>query len=126
MSMNVKDVQYVQYHGGGKIDTWARSKLSTKVVLLAGGIGLSIAAFARPAAAQSYTCPAGTTYDPAYECTTYDSYAYDDHGYYGYLPYGVYGWHHNDWHHDGWDHDGYSFGHGMSGGFGHGGGGGHR
>ena len=41
-----------------------RSKLSTKALLLAGGIGLSVAAFAasQPAAAQSYAdgyaCPA--------------------------------------------------------------------
>ena len=47
-----------------------RSKFSTKAVLLAGGIGLSIAAFAgsQPAAAQSYsdeyTCRAGYVYDP--------------------------------------------------------------
>src|SRR5258708_15921649 len=52
-----------------------RSKLSTKVVLLAIGIGLSTAAFAgsRPAAAQSfldeYECPIGSVYDPTYGCT---------------------------------------------------------
>jgi hypothetical protein len=68
-----------------------RSKFSTKVVLLATGIGLSIAAFAgsQPAAAQSYsgayTCPAGTVYDPTYGCTNEGA---DDFGYnYGY-PYG--------------------------------------
>ena len=70
-----------------------RSKLSTKVVLLAAGIGLSMAGFAgsQPAAAQSYsdeyTCPAGTVYDPTYGCTTAGA---DDFGYYGY-PYGGYG-----------------------------------
>jgi hypothetical protein len=64
-----------------------RSKLSTKVVLLATGIGLSVAAFAgsQPAAAQSYsdeyTCPAGTVYDPIYGCTTVGA---DDFGYYDY------------------------------------------
>ena len=68
-----------------------RSKFSTKVVLLATGIGLSIAAFAgsQPAAAQSYsgayTCPAGTVYDPTCGCTYEGA---DDFGYnYGY-PYG--------------------------------------
>ena len=68
-----------------------RSKFSTKVVLLATGIGLSIAAFAgsQPAAAQSYsgayTCPTGTVYDPTYGCTNEGA---DDFGYnYGY-PYG--------------------------------------
>ena len=68
-----------------------RSKFSTKMVLLATGIGLSIAAFAgsQPAAAQSYSgeyaCPAGTVYDPTYGCTTAGA---DDFGYdYGY-PYG--------------------------------------
>ena len=71
-----------------------RSKLSPKVVLLAGGIGLSIAAFAgsQPAAAQSYSdaysCPAGTAYDPTYGCTLAgDAYEPYDYGYYGYLPY---------------------------------------
>ena len=52
-----------------------RSKLSSKVMLLVGGIGLSTAAFAgsQPAAAQSYSneyaCPVGTMYDPTYGCT---------------------------------------------------------
>ena len=70
-----------------------RSKLSPKVVLLAGGIGLSIAAFAgsQPAAAQSYSdaysCPAGTAYDPTYGCTLAGE---NDYAYYGY-PYGGYG-----------------------------------
>jgi hypothetical protein len=69
-----------------------RSKLSTKVLLLATGIGLSTAAFAgsRPAAAQDTfpaynvalgACPAGTVYDPIYGCTTAGA---DDFGYYGY------------------------------------------
>ena len=69
-----------------------RSKLSTKVLLLATGIGLSTAAFAglQPAAAQdtfpAYNialggCPAGTVYDPTYGCTTAGA---DDYGYYGY------------------------------------------
>jgi hypothetical protein len=60
-----------------------RSKLSTKAILLATGIGLSAAAFAgsQPAAAQSYTCPDGLAYDPSYGCTLGgDDYAYD--GYY--------------------------------------------
>ena len=45
-----------------------RSKFSTKAVVLATAIGLSTVAFARsqPAAAQSYPCPAGFVYDPAY------------------------------------------------------------
>ena len=126
-----------------------RSKLSTKVMLLAGGIGLSMAAFAgsQPAAAQSYsaeyTCLAGTVYDPTYGCTlpgeAYEPY---DYGYYGYLPYGVYGSYyggHREFGHGfghgmgggfnhgvGFAHGGGGFGHGMGGGFGHGGGGGHR
>ena len=64
-----------------------RSKLSSKVMLLVGGIGLSIAAFAgsQPAAAQSYSdeyaCPVGTMYDPTYGCTSEST---DDFGYYGY------------------------------------------
>ena len=64
-----------------------RSKFSTKAVVLATGIGLSIAAFAgsQPAAAQSYSgeyaCPAGTVYDPTYGCTTAGT---DDFGYYDY------------------------------------------
>jgi hypothetical protein len=62
-----------------------RSKFSTKAVVLATGIGLSIAAFAgsQPAAAQSYsyTCPGGFVYDPTYGCTTAGA---DDLGYYDY------------------------------------------
>ena len=64
-----------------------RSKFSTKVLLLAGAIGLSTAAFAglQPAAAQSYSdeyaCPVGRMYDPTYGCTTEST---DDFGYYGY------------------------------------------
>jgi hypothetical protein len=48
-----------------------RSKLSSKVLLLVGGIGLSVAAFAgQPAAAQEY-CPDGLVPDPSYGCTDY-------------------------------------------------------
>ena len=91
-----------------------RSKLSTKVVLLAGGIGLSIAAFAgsQPAAAQTYTCPAGSAYDPTYGCTVG---GVGDYGYYYGDPYGAYGtvrrWGAPLYHH-GFDH---GFGHGMGG-----------
>jgi hypothetical protein len=50
-----------------------RSKLSLKVVLLAGGVGLAAAAAlggSQPAAAQYYNnCPAGEVYDPGYGCT---------------------------------------------------------
>jgi hypothetical protein len=105
-----------------------RSKLSTKALLLAGGIGLSVGAFGgpQPAAAQTYSdeyaCPAGTVYDPTYGCTgsgdayaPYD-YSYDygypyDYGDYGYLPYGGYGAYyggHRDFSH--------GFAHGMAGG----------
>ena len=46
-----------------------RSKLSSKVMLLIGGIGLSIAAFAgQPAGAQEY-CPDGLVPDPTLGCT---------------------------------------------------------
>ena len=103
-----------------------RSKFSIKAVLLAGGIGLSMAGFAgsQPATAQDYTCPAGTVYDPIYGCTVPD-FAYDDD--YGYLPYGVYG-HYHDGHHE-FGHEfghpighefGHGFAHGMGGGFDHG------
>ena len=95
-----------------------RSKLSSKVLLLVGGIGLSIAAFAGPAAAQEY-CPDGLVPDPTWGCTDYN---YPDFAY-GYpYYYGGYGWHRG----------GHDFGHGMGGGFNHGigaahfGGGGHR
>jgi hypothetical protein len=55
-----------------------RSELSTKVLLLVGGIGLSVAAFAgQPAAAQEYTCPNGTVADTPYGCTDYSPHAYD-------------------------------------------------
>ena len=91
-----------------------RSKLSAKAILLATGIGLSAAAFtgSQPAAAQSYTCPDGLVYDPAYGCTTLGSndQGYRDGGYYGY-PTVLRG--HPD--HRGFDH---GFGHGM-GGLGH-------
>jgi hypothetical protein len=126
-----------------------RSKLSTKVALLAGGIRLSMAfAGSQPAAAQSYsdgyTCPAGTVYDPTYGRTVAgDAYEPYDYGDYGYLPYGTYGAYYG-----GYREFGHGFGHGMGGGvdrgvgfarsgvggfahrmgggFGHGGGGGHR
>ena len=127
-----------------------RSKLSTKVILLATGIGLSAAPIAgsQPAAAQSnldeYECPIGSVYDPTYRCTaTADAYQPYDYGYYGYLPYGAYGSYyggHREFGHGfgrgmgvgvnhgvGFAHGGSGdFGHGMGGGFGHGGGGGHR
>ena len=83
-----------------------RSKLSSKVLLLVGGIGLSIAAFAGPAAAQEY-CPDGLVPDPSYGCTDY---GYPDFAY-GHLPYGGYYVSHRG---------GHGFGHGMGGGFNHG------
>ena len=66
-----------------------RSKLSTKAVLLATGIWLSIATFAaaQPPAAQSYS-PTGTVDDAGYGRTT------GGVGYYGYYygdPNGAYG-----------------------------------
>jgi hypothetical protein len=88
-----------------------RSKLSSKVMLLVGGIGLLIAAFAgsQPAAAQDYSCPAGYVYDPDYGCTTPGSvYDYDYGG--GYLPYGGYYGLHRGYH---------GFAHGIGGGFNH-------
>jgi hypothetical protein len=118
-----------------------RSKLSSKVVLLASGIGLSLAAFAgsQPAAAQSYSdeynCPAGYVNYPTYGCRPGAAYEPYDYGY----PYGAYyggpsefghgfghGMH-DHFHGGGFAHGvGGGFGHGMGGGFGHGGGGGHR
>jgi hypothetical protein len=84
-----------------------RSKLSSKVLLLVGGIGLSVAAFAgQPAAAQEY-CPDGLVPDPSYGCTDY---SYPDFAY-GYLPYGGYYVSHRG------DH---GFADGMGGGFNHG------
>jgi len=122
-----------------------RSKFSPKVVLLATAIGLSVAFVgSQPAAAQSYTCPAGLAYDPSYGFTLGG-----DYGYYGY-PYGLYYGRHHEFGHGfghgmgaggsivdhgmGFHHSivgvghfgGGGFGHGMAGGFGHGGGGGHR
>ena len=111
-----------------------RSKLSSKVLLLVGAIGLSVAAFAgQPAVAQEYTCPDGTVADTPYGCTDYSPYA-DDYDY-AYVPYGGYGLYRGDHgfahgmgggfnHGVGFAHAG-GFGHGMAGGF-HGGGGGHR
>ena len=105
-----------------------RSKLSTKVVSLVIGIGLSIAAFAgaQPAAAQSYAneqpCPLGTIGNPAYGCTMpggdFWPYYYSN-GYSGYPLSGLYG--------GGVARAGGGgpVG-GMTGGFGRGGGGGHR
>src|SRR6516165_10678848 len=77
-----------------------RSKFSTKAVVLATAIGLSTVAFARsqPAAAQSYPCPAGFVYDPAYGCVALGE---DDYGY----PYGPYYGRHHDF--------GHGFGHGI-------------
>ncbi len=104
-----------------------RSKFSTKVVLLAAGIGLSTAAFAgsQPAAAQ-YTCPAGTIYDPTYGCSVGGA---DDYGYYGY-PTVLYGQHHGFGHmgvgadgtivHHGMGFHSISVAHFGGGGFGHG------
>ena len=99
-----------------------RSKLSNKVLLLVGAIGLSVATFAGAASAQEY-CPDGLVPDPSWGCSA-------DYGYPGFangwLPYGGYYVSH------GGDH---GFGHGMgvrfnrgagfahTGGFG---GGGHR
>jgi hypothetical protein len=96
-----------------------RSKLSTKALLLVGALGLSVAGLAatQPAAAQEYTCPAGTYYDPTYGRTSagYIS-PYSDYFPYGY---GFYG-------HRGFDHGIGGFHGGMAGGFHGGGGGGHR
>ena len=115
-----------------------RSRLSTKAVLLATGIGLSMAAFvgSQPAAAQSYsdTCPSDFTYDPTYGCVSQSN---DDYGYYGYgYPYGTYRPHHggrrelsNSFDHglgSGFDHGAgfahfrHGFGHGIGGGVNHG------
>jgi len=66
-----------------------RSKLSSKVLLLVGAIGLSVAAFAGAASAQEY-CPDGLVPDPSWGCSA----DYDYPGFaYGYLPYGGYDWH---------------------------------
>jgi hypothetical protein len=119
-----------------------RSKLSSKIILLAAGIGLSTAGFAgsQPAAAQSfldeYECPIGSVYNPTYGCTLAgEAYQPYDYSYYGYLPYGAYGTYyggHREFGHgfghgmSGGVNHGVGFAHGMGGGFGHGGGGGHR
>jgi hypothetical protein len=96
-----------------------RSKLSLKVVLLAGGVGLAAAAAlggSQTAAAQSYdSCAAGEVYDPGYGCTLSGSfYEPNDYGYpYYYGGYGsFYGSRRGDFDR--------GFGHGMGGGFGHG------
>ena len=83
-----------------------RSKLSSKVLLLVGAIGLSAATFAGPASAQEY-CPDGLVPDPSYGCTDYGYPGFD----HGWLPYGGYYVSH------GGDH---GFAHGMGGGFNHG------
>src|ERR1700730_16324597 len=108
-----------------------RSKLSSKVLLLVGGIGLSVAAFAgQPAAAQEY-CPDGLVPDPSYGCTDY---GYPDFGY-CFLPYGGYYVSHRGGHGFGlWVDGGFNYGGGFvhAGGYGGGfhgggfGGGGHR
>jgi len=94
-----------------------RSRLSTKAVLLATGIGLSMAAFvgSQPAAAQSYsyTCPSDFTYDPTYGCVSQSNEDYGDYGYR--YPYGTYGLHHGE-HRE----LGRGFDHGMGGGVSHG------
>ncbi|HEY2539796.1 MAG TPA: hypothetical protein VGI28_09925 [Stellaceae bacterium] len=99
-----------------------RSKFSTKALLLIGALGLSVATLgaAQPAAAQDYTCPVGTFYDPTYGCTS-AGYIYP----YTYLPYGFGSYYggHRDFGHVGGFHGG-GFHGGMAGGF-HGGGG-HR
>jgi hypothetical protein len=86
-----------------------RSKFSTKVALLATAIGLSTVAFAgsQPAAAQSYTCPAGFAYDPSYGCTLGG-----DYGDYGY-PTVLYGGHGHGFGHTGIGADGSIVHHGM-------------
>ena len=115
-----------------------RGKLSTKVILLAGGIGLSMAAFggSQSAAAQAYSdesyCPAGIVYYPTYGCTVSgDAYQPYDYGHYGSLPYDASGPYYGG--HQGFGHGmgggfnhGVGFAHGGGGGFGHGEGGGHR
>jgi hypothetical protein len=133
----------------------SRSKISAKLIALAGGAGLLLGAFGElpTAAAQSYSdeysCPAGFAYDPSYGCTlSGDAYEPYDFGYYGYLPYGTYGPYygeHREFGHGlghgmgsgfghgvgiahpggGFGHDA-GIGHGMAGGIGHAGGGGHR
>ena len=77
-----------------------RGKLSSKVLLLVGAIGLSVATFAgQPAAAQEY-CSDGLVSDPSYGCTDYGYPGFAN----GYLPYGgYYVSHHAD----------HGFGHGM-------------
>ena len=111
-----------------------RSKLSSKVMLLVGAIGLSVATFAGTASAQEY-CPDGLVPDPSYGCSDYGYPGFAN----GWLPYGGYYVSHRGDHgfaHGmgggfncgvGFAHAG-GFGHGIAGGF-HGGGfggGGHR
>ena len=87
-----------------------RRKFSTKAILLAGGIGLSIAtvAGAQPAASQS-SCPTGNVDDAGHGCTT------GGVGYYGYYygdPYSAYGTVRR-WGAPVYDHGSGHFGYGM-------------
>ena len=115
-----------------------RSRLSTKAILLATGIGLSMAGFvgSQPAAAQSYsyTCPGDFAYDPTYGCVSQSNEDYGDYGYR--YPYGTYGLHHGEHrelgrgfdhsmgsgfdHGAGFAHFRHGFGHGIGGGVNHG------
>ncbi|MBV8118517.1 MAG: hypothetical protein JO081_01090 [Alphaproteobacteria bacterium] len=99
-----------------------RSKFSTKALALLGAPALPVATLdtTQPAAAQEYTCPVGTVYDPTYGCTS-AGYIYP---YYDYFPYsyGFYG--HRDFDHGMGGVHGGGFHAGMAGRF-HGGGG-HR
>ena len=84
-----------------------RSKLSSKVLLLVGAIGLSVAALAgQPASAQEY-CSDGLVPDPSWGCSDYGYPGFAN----GWLPYGGYYVSHRG------DH---GFAHGMGGGFNHG------
>jgi hypothetical protein len=83
-----------------------RSKLSSKVLLLVGAIGLSVATFAGAASAQEY-CPDGLVPDPSWGCSDYGYPGFAN----GWLPYGGYYVSHRG------DH---GFAHGMGGGFNHG------
>jgi hypothetical protein len=99
----------------------SRSKFSTKALMLAGALGLSVATLgaAPPAVAQDFACPIGTVYDPPYGCSAA---GYVD-PFYTYFPGYGYRYGHHDFGHMGGFHGG-GFHGGMAGGF-HGGGG-HR
>lgn len=100
-----------------------RSKFSTKALMLVGTLALPVATLAttQPAAAQDYTCPAGTYYDATYGCTS-GGYIYP---YSDYFPsYGFYA--HRAFDHGMGGFHGGGFHGGMAGGFHGGGGGGHR